>query len=81
MAQYHLKRVGRYSRRTEIAKGGITFRVVALLIAFLLAFTVWLYMKGQALSQETNEDHTAPVTDTVGDGAVSSCVTFEGEQL
>lgn len=62
MAQYNLQRTGRSSRQVGIKKSGIGLRPVALLVAFLVAFFVWLYMDGQAIRRELAETETGKET-------------------
>lgn len=62
MAQYNLHRAGRSSRRVEIKKSGTGFQPVPLLIAFLIAFFVWLYMDGQSIRQELAEAEAGQTT-------------------
>lgn len=73
MAQYNLHRTGRSSRRVEIKKSGTGFQPVPLLIAFLIAFFVWLYMDGQSIRQELAEAET--VKTSVASAATVTTVT------
>ena len=73
MAQYHFSKQGRYGRRIEIRKGSFRISVVALVVSFLLACLIWLYMDGQELRQIEAENHGTPSSE----GAVAMIPAVE----
>lgn len=65
MAQYNLEKNGRSSRRVEIKKGGFKFHFGAMLVSFLIAFIMWLYIDGQEHRQRMPEAESGTGENTV----------------
>ncbi len=46
MREYKLQRMGKYTRKSEVRRQHLEIRVPALVICFLLACLIWLYVVG-----------------------------------
>ncbi|MBP3666721.1 MAG: hypothetical protein J6K29_06690 [Clostridia bacterium] len=46
MREYKLQKMGKYTRKSEVRRQHLEIRVPALIICFLLACLIWLYVVG-----------------------------------
>ena len=46
MREYKLHKMGKYTRKCEVRRQHLEVRVLALIICFLLACVIWLYVVG-----------------------------------
>ena len=81
MARFKLVRTGKKRGRVEVQKVHFKVHYGALLLAFICAVLVWLYVKGSApLSPAPSEDTTSAQTETANVEIYEPLVSF-GETL